>query len=197
VCQKRISRITLPDQAVIRDIQQLLPGLSEEEEAMKLGVAPLAEGIVADIGREAGPSHLASLLGMHPLEVYFLGYWSESQGVSPATVLAEAVASPSSWKTRYGNYRHSILYTIRRGKRGIHKYYCGWDTFTQIAAGNIRYVLELVDQSLLAHCRMLGGLKPSPLGDGFSVPRPVEWAPWRTTGMGPTASSRSTSTWSG
>jgi hypothetical protein len=159
VCQKRISKITLPDQAVIREVEQLLPGLSEEEEAIKLGVEPLAKSVLSKVERESGHAYDVTLQAMHALEVYFVGYWSESQSASTSEVLTEAEADPSAWKTRYGNYRHSILYTLRRGKRGIRKYYCGWDTFTQIAAGNIRYVLELVDQSLLAHFQERGSLE--------------------------------------
>jgi len=29
---------------------------------------------------------------------------------------------------RYNNYKHALLFTIRRGKSGIRKYYAGWRT---------------------------------------------------------------------
>jgi hypothetical protein len=60
---------------------------------------------------------------------------------------------PKKWETRFGNYKHSLLFSIRKGKRGIQRYYAGWDVFIQMAASNIRYLLELVDQSLLLHLR--------------------------------------------
>lgn len=50
------------------------------------------------------------------------------------------------------------MYTLRRGKRGIQKYYTGWDVFTQLSGANIRYLLELVDQSFLLHIRKQGKL---------------------------------------
>jgi hypothetical protein len=151
VCMKRISRIQLPDQEVAQDIENLLPGLGDEDEALKLGIEPHARSIVAEIERESGKAFDAVLSKMHPLEIYLVGFWAKSKEVSPSEVISEAVSKPAEWKTRYGNYRYALLYTIKSGKRGIHKYYCGWDTFTHIAAGNIRYVLELVDQSLLTH----------------------------------------------
>jgi hypothetical protein len=151
VCMKRISRIRLPDQETVCDIEELLPGLGDEEEAIKLGVGPLAKQILADIEREAGKTYDSTLTQMSPLEIYLVGFWATSKGSSLSVVMNEVIAKPTEWKDRYGNYRYALLYTIRKGKRGIHKYYCGWDTLTHIAAGNIRYVLELVDQSLLTH----------------------------------------------
>jgi len=52
---------------------------------------------------------------------------------------------------RYGNYKHALLFALRRGKAGIRKHYAGWNVFTQLACCNIRYILELVEQSLLLH----------------------------------------------
>ncbi len=151
VCMKRISRIRLPDQDVVQNIEELLPGLSDEEEAIKLGVGSLAKQVVASIERESGKAYDTVINLMHPLEIYLVGFWAELKGQSLSSVVDEAIAKPAEWKDRYGNYRYALLYTIRKGKRGLHKYYCGWNTFTHIAAGNIRYVLELVDQSLLSH----------------------------------------------
>jgi hypothetical protein len=158
VCMKRISRVSIPDQHLPGEVHELLPGLGEEDEAVKLGVAPIAAEIRKRITKEAGAGHGTLLGAMSPMEVYFVDFWSKSQGMSLQKVLEEASENPTEWKTRYGNYRYALLYTIRQGKRGIRKYYCGWDTFTNIAAGNIRYVLELVDQSLLAHFQENGSL---------------------------------------
>ena len=62
-----------------------------------------------------------------------------------------ALAERDAWRIRLQNYQHALLFTLRRRKRGIHKYYCGWDTFTHLADGNIRYLLHLVSESLIRH----------------------------------------------
>ena len=83
--------------------------------------------------------------------MYFLQFWAEGREVNLTETVRECMASAKTWQDRYNNYKHALLYTIRRGKRGIHKYYAGWDVFVKMAGGNIRYLLELVDQSFLAH----------------------------------------------
>ena len=84
--------------------------------------------------------------------------WAESNRISYAEILEDFVAKPHEWSVRFGNYKHALLFAIRHGKRGIRKYYAGWDVFSQLAANNIRYLIELVDQSLLLHVRTEGRL---------------------------------------
>src|SRR5205823_5327080 len=55
------------------------------------------------------------------------------------------------WHEQYENYKHAYLFAIRRGKRGIRKLFAGWRVFSLLAASNIRYLLELVDQALTGH----------------------------------------------
>ena len=153
VCSRRIARLRLPSDNTITDLKAILPGLSEEDEAIELGVARLAEPVQAELLQGAGEKERAIVEKMHPLELYFIRFWSETRRAPVKEVFREALQDTTAWQTRYGNYKYALLFTIRRKKRGIRKCYSGWNTFTQLAAGNIRYVLELVDQSLLAQFR--------------------------------------------
>ena len=63
----------------------------------------------------------------------------------------ETCADENRWRQQYGNYRHAYLFGIKKGMSGIRKYYCGWDTYCHMAAGNIRFLLELVDDALTKH----------------------------------------------
>lgn len=160
VCRERIARITSPNQEIIRDLRTALPSLSDEEESIKLGVEEQSEPVRQKLLECCGSDQKEMVEALHPLEVYFIQYWAESQSQSVEDVFKQDVTSdPSAWNTRYGNYKHAILYTIRRKKRGNRKYYCGWNTFAQLAAGNIRYVPELVDQSFLAHFQQTESLE--------------------------------------
>ena len=51
---------------------------------------------------------------------------------------------------------------------GIRKYYSGWDTFIQLAGGNIRFLLQLVEASLTRHIREGHGLD-QPLSPGLQT----------------------------
>jgi hypothetical protein len=87
------------------------------------------------------------------LQSYLIRSWAEGRAESDSVAYSDFKAKKEQWKTRYLNYKHSLLYNIRRKKSGIRKYYCGWDVFVRLAAGNIRYLLELVDTSLLLHIK--------------------------------------------
>lgn len=158
VCNERISRLELGGQRRINTISELLPGLSEDAEAELLGVRQKAQEVIDQIVENIGASARSTLEAMSPLEIYLLSFWAEGQKSSVPLMFEDYLRHPKKWQTRYGNYKHALLYTIRRGKRGIQKHYAGWDTFTQLAAGNIRYLLELVDQSLLLYVREAGEL---------------------------------------
>jgi hypothetical protein len=77
-------------------------------------------------------------------ELFFLDYWTGGD----EQALVEAVrgwhVDDPTWKNRFNNHFYASLFAIRKGKRGIQKYYCGWDVLLALANGNIRYLLELV-----------------------------------------------------
>ena len=146
VCQSRLDLLAkklCTDAIAVRD---LLPSLSEEEEAHLLGL----DSAFDRIRRELAPDDdiLQALERIPKLQAYFMCYWSRSQRTNLASELQNFRKDPSTWHTRYENYKHALLYTIRRGRRGIRKYYAGWDTFLLVSNSNIRYALELVYESL-------------------------------------------------
>jgi hypothetical protein len=83
--------------------------------------------------------------------LYLLRFWSQAGNGPVIKQLRDALQNPAEWADRYNNYLYSTLFTIRKGKRGIRKYYAGWSVITQLADGNIRFLLELVHQSFLRH----------------------------------------------
>lgn len=159
VCNDRISRLQLPTGSA-PDTKKLLPGLSDEEEAEILDSQgdQLANEAASQLERIVSSDESPVLREVALLQKYFLCFWAESQKTPLEDVWRSFRTSSEDWETRYQNYKHALLYTLRRGKRGIQKYYAGWDVFTQLAAGNIRYFLELVDQSLLLHLHNDGSL---------------------------------------
>lgn len=138
------------------DIERLFPNLGISDEAELLGIsnhlprlhaAARAEGINSD-----------ELHDLIPLELFFVDYWATNTSRSMRSVLKERAVDPEGWNIRYNNYKVSILFVIRSGKAGIRKYYSGWRTYTLLADGNIRYLLELIGQALVLHQRANGAL---------------------------------------
>lgn len=154
VCNERMARIKLENGMSLGDVQTLLPGLSEDSEAELLGVQQEVDALISTL--EARGKSAQGLREIEPLRAYLIKYWADAQGEALEETYDSFVQNPQAWRTRYSNYKHALLYHITKGKRGIRRYYAGWDVFTRLAAGNIRYLLELVDQSLLWHSRAGG-----------------------------------------
>jgi hypothetical protein len=148
-------------------VDELFPSLSEEAEAIKLGVEDINHGIRSELeSLGASEDDLAGLDSLSPLSAYLVRYWAESKDLDLLTVLHDALSNTERWSTRLSNYQHAMLYTIRRGKRGHRKYYSGWASFTKLADGNIRYLLQLVHEALQMQLRLRE--------DGLAIPLTAE-----------------------
>jgi hypothetical protein len=149
VCNSRLSRATVAANPL--DVRELFPELVPEDEALALGVesaaAPIREEILSNGAVSA--EQIEWVQNAHPLEVFTLGCRAKTDDL--IVKLQEAIDNPRKWDEQYENYKHAYLFAIRRGKAGIRKYFAGWRVFCLLAASNIRYLLELVDQALTNH----------------------------------------------
>jgi hypothetical protein len=158
VCNERFAKLQgLEGEAAI-DVENLLPALSDDDEANLLGAEKVAANIKRGIAKDLSPQNSSALDELSSLEVYFLKFWAEGQNHSVIEVFRESLKEPERWRTRYENYKHALLFTLRKHVSGINKYYAGWDVFSQLAANNIRYLLELVEKSIVFHLHDGGNL---------------------------------------
>jgi len=151
VCTGRLARIA-DDLGETASMEALLPSLAEEAEAEALGAAEkkrALRGRLTDAG--ATPAELSELDQMSALAAYMVEYWARSQRTDELSVLRSAAAQPAQWANRMNNYQHAALYTLRRGRPGISKYYAGWSTYVLLSDGNIRFLLQLVNEALQEH----------------------------------------------
>ena len=155
VCQDRLDALVGENHQPVVGIRDLLPSLSEEQEAKLLGIEHLSTEISRKLLQTA-PAEIVE--GLSPMEIYLLDYWAKSHNQSLNEVFEDFQQNTRTWHTRLSNYRHALLFTIRRGRGGIRKYYAGWDTFMQLSGGNIRFLLQLVEESLARHLREGHGL---------------------------------------
>ena len=150
VCRDRLAALVDGDHQVAVEIQDLLPSISEEQEATLLGIEDYNQEALREL-KEIGPSEIVERL--IPMEICLLAYWAKGHSQSLSEVFEDFQQNPRAWRDRLNNYKHALLFTIRHGRSGIRKYYAGWDTFIQLSGGNIRFLLQLVEESLARHLR--------------------------------------------
>ena len=150
VCQDRLAALVEGNTDNVAEIRSLLPSISEEEEARLLGIEEHNQRIM-QVLREIAPAEVIG--NLTPMEIYLLEVWGKSHDQSLREVFDDFLQNAEAWRTRLNNYRHALLFTLRRGRRGIQKYYAGWDTFIQLSGGNIRFLLQLVEAGLSRHLR--------------------------------------------
>ena len=82
--------------------------------------------------------------------MYFLEYWRENENKPLLSLAEDWQRNKIVWQTRIGNYGYSSLFWLSKGNKGvrIRKYYCGERVLLSLAAGNIRYFLELIDTAI-------------------------------------------------
>jgi len=132
--------------------QQLLPALGELQEAEILLDRDVTSKLLGRLEGHITSSELEKASKIRPGHLYFLSYMVDgSQKSGFVENVRSWLQDSKSWQFKLDNYFYASLFSIRRGKRGIRKYYCGWDVFVSLANGNIRYLLELVHAAFLRH----------------------------------------------
>lgn len=150
VCEKRLREAFDDEDTSKWDIEHFLENISNEDEAIKLGVETTDY-----IKRyEELPDNLNKEIENLPLLYkYLIAYWADSHHDSLEDEVKQVLLCKREWDTRYNNYKYAMLFKIKqgRGRGGIQKYYSGWDTFIKLSGGNIRYLTELVYNSYELH----------------------------------------------
>lgn len=151
VCEQRIRQL-IPSENSDTEylIETSLASISIENEALLLGVESTDHLKKLN---SLNKKYIDKIKHLTSLYKYFIAYWAFWQKQSIESTIEDYLSNSESWDTRYGNYKYELLFKIRkgRGKGGIQKYYAGWNTYLQLARGNIRYIMELVYRALAKH----------------------------------------------
>jgi hypothetical protein len=152
VCQDRLEAVAKavgsPHSPALRE---LFPALSEDEEAVRLGVGERSAEVRREITGIPGAPDIARFDALPPLYRYLIGFWARDHGEAAVGAYRNYLKHTSRWDGRYANYKHSLLFTLRAKRRGTRKLYAGIDTLIALAGGNIRFLVQLVEQSLREH----------------------------------------------
>lgn len=164
VCKQRLNQVFGSD-LIVPSLSTLLPELSPEQEADKLGVQNTIKSVIQKLQDQGNDeaSFRDWLSDATPMEIHVFSIRANLEKKTMAEKLQQMIDEPEKWKEQYENYKQPYLFTIQRGKPGIRKYFSGWRVFCLLAASNIRYLLELVDQTLNKH-----------IDSGHDLERPVD-----------------------
>lgn len=157
VAERRLKLASSRGLNVPKLLSGFLPLVGPEEEAKILG----AEEVVV---REAGKQEAAGELDVSRWlqrvsvdEAYLAVHLTNDRkwAADLATIVRNAETNQTEWKGRVDNYRYASLFTITRGKKGEtrRKLYAGSSTFLTLCGGNVRYLLELLDESVRLYVR--------------------------------------------
>jgi hypothetical protein len=135
---------------VPESLKEFLEEYSFSEEAKKLGAESIAENVLEHL-KSSGNVELYEFFKRKPIsETYFLEYWLERSEKTLLELAQDWKENPLSWKNKLENHGYASLFWISKGNKGqrIRKYYCGERVLLALAGGNIRYFLELINNSI-------------------------------------------------
>lgn len=147
ICNDRLRQITGSKMSATDLFQEL----SMDEEAARLGGKRRRADIRAELEASgATPTDLAQFDNMTLLAACMVGYWADAQRLPTPIVLSEAIDKPDRWANRVNNYGYAMLFTIR-SSAGRKKFYAGWNVISHLSEGNIRSLLNTVNEALVRH----------------------------------------------
>ncbi|MBL8802965.1 MAG: hypothetical protein JNN27_13260 [Planctomycetes bacterium] len=150
VAEHRLSLGVQQGLTLAQSLDEFMPELPMSIEADLLGCDKPAREVLAAV-ESSGTSELIEWArGVPASQLYFVKYWAESEGTSIVELARDWMVRPDAWLTRFGNYSYASLFWLSKGRKGsrIRKYYAGARTHLMLASGNIRYFIELIDESL-------------------------------------------------
>jgi hypothetical protein len=151
VAELRLRRAKERQADVHTTLAQFLESLSFEQEAALLGAETSTERVRAALAKSDDADLVAWVLQRPITDLYFLEYWADyEKGCDIVSLARSWRANSEPWINRLNNYGYASLFWLSKGRKGarIRKYYCGARTILSLAAGNIRYFLELLDESI-------------------------------------------------
>ncbi|KGD75090.1 hypothetical protein HA49_07425 [Tatumella morbirosei] len=130
----------------------LLTSISEREEAEILVGPDDYNKTLDNLSTIVSKKDLSKISTIERGMLGFLKYLSPDDDTYALKEYAfKYLRDPSLLRNEINNHFYAYLFTLKRGKTGVRKFYCGWDVYLLLANGNIRYLIELVHAAFINH----------------------------------------------
>ena len=156
VVEHRLRRLNAADNEIPAKLGGLLESLDRQAEAIRLGAQTALDNVIAGGKASVTGASIKWLREQQPGDAYLAIFMAERTGDALDQVVSKAIAKPSHWKNTKNNYGHLSLFSITRGLKGTarQKFYAGANTYLELSGGNVRYLLELIDEAALEASRI-------------------------------------------
>ena len=150
VVEHRLRRLRRKGYAVPPTLTGLLGSLDRQAEAVRLGARTAVENAIERDKAMVNETSSGWLREREPGDAYLAIFLAERKGQTLNEVISKAIADPAHWKNIQNNYGHLSLFSITRGLKGStrQKFYTGANTYLELSGGNVRYLLELLDEAV-------------------------------------------------
>ena len=126
----------------------MLEDIDVHEEAELLGAGKYIVQVRKDLESNSDHNSLLWLSNAKYADAYLAIYLANKKNISITEVIDYANQHKKEWKDKINNYRYASLFTIAGKGDRIKKYYAGEKTILGLAGGNIRYLLQLLDNMM-------------------------------------------------
>jgi len=134
------------------DPTNLLTSITEREEAEILIGSEDYNKTIESLSTIVSKKDLDKIRSIERGMLGFLKYLSPDDDTYALKEYAlKYLKEPSSLRNEMNNHFYAYLFTLKKGKTGVRKFYCGWDVYLLLANGNIRYLIELVHAAFINH----------------------------------------------
>lgn len=156
ICQKRIEKLYEGSNDGFSFVDSLV-SISMEDEAERLDVNKTR---YIKVYSQLPDAYQEKVQDVPSLYKFLISYWASVHSIDLKDAIDDFEIDRNKWDQRYENYKHSMLFKIKKGRGavGIQKYYAGWKTFLKLSNGNIRYLMELVSKAFERHLNEGHGL---------------------------------------
>ena len=151
VVEHRLRQLRRTEDAVPATLSRLLESLDRQAEAVRLGAQTAVKNAIERDKAIVNQASIAWLREQQPGDAYLAVFLAERTDRGLNDVVLKAVAEPAHWRNVKNNYGHLSLFSITRGLKGAtrQKFYTGANTYLELSGGNVRYLLELLDEAVL------------------------------------------------
>ena len=150
VVEHRLKRLHNTDKSIPDTLTKLLESLDRQVEAVRLGAPTVVDNKV-EREESVDQTGVGWLRALPPGDAYLAFFQAERMGTTVSDIASKAIEDPHHWTNVKNNYGHLSLFSITRGLKGSsrQKYYAGAQTYLELSGGNVRYLLELLDEAVL------------------------------------------------